>query len=168
MLKWQDGIGSEHQKLRRNHLGFDAMYRWGRCQFSAEGIYDEYGFRKSGNNLRGELFTAEDIRWGRSIYYRDTLPKDGKKLTGLGYYVNLNVDFDRWLLMLNYGEYYPRQIGDPRHDQINRRGIVKAVYRFGAQFEFYGMVLREDDLPNTIEGRTRTGTSVLSGLQFLL
>ena len=167
-IKWQDGIGSEHQKLRRNHLGFDAMYRWGRCQFSAEGIYDEYGFRKSGNNLRGELFTAEDIRWGRSIYYRDTLPKDGKKLKGLGYYVNLNVDFDRWLLMLNYGEYYPRQIGDPRHDQINRRGIVKAVYRFGAQFEFYGMVLREDDLPNTIEGRTRTGTSVLSGLQFLL
>ena len=144
------------------------MFRRGRCQFSAEGIYDEYGYRKPGHNLEGELFTAEDIRWGRSIYYREKLPADGKKLTGFGYYVNLNIDLDRWLLMLNYGEYYPRQIGDPLHDQINRRGIVKVVYRFGAQFEFYGMVLRENDLPNTVEGRTRIGTSLLSGLQFLL
>ncbi len=167
-IKWHDGVGSEHQKVRRNHLGFDAMYRWGRWQFSAEGIYDEYGYRKPGSNLNGELFTAEDIRWGRSIYYRETLAPDGKKLTGFGYYVNLNIDLDRWLLMLNYGEYYPRQIGIRLHDHINRRGIVKAVYRLGSQFEVYGMLLRENDLHGTLEGRTRSGTSVLSGLQFLL
>ncbi len=167
-IKWQDGIGSEHQKTRRNHVGADAMYRWGRCQFSGEVIYDEYGYRKPGSNLDNELFTADDIRWGRSLYYRETLAKDGKRLSGIGYYANLNIDLDRWLLMLNYGEYYPRQIGNRLHDHINRRGIAKVVYRFAGQFESYSMVLLENDLKKTIEGRTRNGVVVLSGFQFLL
>ena len=167
-IKWQDGIGSEHQKLRRNHLGADAMYRWGRCQFSGEVIYDQYGFRKSGKTLTGEPFTADDIRFGRSLYYRELLPADGSKLTGVGYYVNLNIDMDRWLLMLNYGEYYPQQIGNRLHDQINRRGIVKLVYRIAGQFESYTMVLQEPALERAIAGEPRRGTAILSGLQFML
>ena len=70
--------------------------------------------------------------------------------------------------MLNYGEYYPRQIGNRLHDHINRRGIAKVVYRFAGQFESYSMVLLENDLKKTIEGRTRNGVVVLSGFQFLL
>ena len=167
-IKWQDGIGSEHQKIRRNHLGADAMYRWGRCQFSGEVIYDQYGFRKSGKTLTGETFTADNITFGRSLYYRELLPADGSKLTGVGYYVNLNIDMDRWLLMLNYGEYYPRQIGDRLHDQINRRGIVKLVYRLAGQFESYTMVLQEPVLERAIAGEPRRGTAILSGLQFML
>jgi len=167
-IKWQDGIGSEHQKLRGNHLGADAMYRWGRWQFSGEVIYDEYGFRKSGTTMTGEPFTAEDITWGRSLYNRELLAADGRKLTGIGYYVNLNIDMERWLLMFNYGEYYPRQIGDHMHDQINRRGIVKLVYRLGGQFESYTMVLRENGISEGQVGKRRNGISVLSGLQFML
>ena len=167
-VKWQDGVGSEHQKLRRNHLGADVMFRWGRCQFSGEVIYDEYGYRKPGKNLDNELFTADDIRWGRGLYYRETLAPDGKRLKGIGYYANLNVDLDRWLLMFNYGEFYPRKIGNRLHDHINRRGIVKVVYRLAGQFESYSMALLENNLVGTVEGRTRNGVVVLSGLQFLL
>ena len=167
-IKWQDGVGSEHQKLRKNHLGADAMYRWGRWQFSGEVVYDEYGFRKSGINLAEEPFTPDDITWGRSLYYRELLAGDGNRLTGIGYYVNLNIDMDRWLLMLNYGEYYPRQIGDRLHDVINRRGIVKLVYRLAGQFESYTMVLRENDVVEAQTGTMRRGISILSGIQFML
>jgi hypothetical protein len=167
-IKWHDGIGSEHQKLRGNHLGADAMYRIGRWQFSGEVIYDQYGFRKQGTNIDGDPFSADDITWGRSLYYRELLLASGNPLTGIGYYVNLNIDMDSWLLMLNYGEYYPKQIGDRLHDEINRRGIVKLIYRFLPGFESYTMVLRENDVAGAQSGSLRRGISILSGFQFML
>ena len=75
---------------------------------------------------------------------------------------------DRWLLMLNYGEYYPRQIGDSMHDIINRRGIVKVVYRLAGRFESYTMILRENDVAHAQAGKDRQGSALLSGIQFML
>ena len=167
-VKWQDGIGSEHQKIRRNHVGVDVMYRTGRFQFSSEVIYDVYGFRKSGTNLQGDPFTGDDITWGRSNYYREQLLASGDSLTGFGYYVNLNMDFEKWLIMLNYGEYYPQRIGVELHDMINRRGIAKMIYRFTPLLESYTMILRENDYAVAQEGRPRRGVAILSGFQFLL
>ncbi len=42
-------------------------------------------------------------------------------ITGWGYYVDLLFEAELWLLGLNYGEFYPEQIGNLQHDATNRR-----------------------------------------------
>ena len=160
-IKWQDGIGSEGQKMYNQHVGLDAMVRRGNWTLSAEMIYDNYGLRRPG-------LAPDDIFWGRSLYYRDLNKAVHQPITGLGYYLNLGYDGPAWSLTFNYGEFYPEQLGIPQHDATNRRGLIKASYFWSQNLETYGVAIVENDLPNSFGARTRRGQYVLVGMQFVL
>ena len=158
-VKFQDGIGSEEQKLFKNHVGIDGMLRWGCVTLSAEAIYDEYGFRRPD-------FDPLDITWRRSLYYRDQNLANHEPLTGVGYYVDLVVQGKRRTMELNYGEFYPKNMGDRRHDQSVHRGIIKYIQHMTAHADAYVMALKENDLANAQVGRKRQGLIVLAGFQY--
>jgi hypothetical protein len=157
--KCQDGIGSETQKEFKNHAGADAMIRWGRFQLSGEFIYDEYG-------LRHPWFNPNDIFWQHSIYYRDLNLRNGVPLSGVGYYVNLGYCLERWDINLNYGDFYPVAIGNPQHDEVNHRGIVKCCYHRTQCLGLYGCVLVENSGWIAQLGEPRQGYLILGGLQY--
>ena len=112
------------KKQFNNMVGADAMVRFGQWRLSSEAIYDEYGFRRPN-------FDPNGITWGRSLYYRDLNYSYGEPITGLGYYVNLDFEAANWTTTLNYGEFYPKYIGNSQHDRTQRRGIIKVAYRNG-------------------------------------
>ena len=157
-VKTQDGIGSETQKYFNNHVGADIMFRHGPVTFSGEVIYDEYGFRRP--------FNPDNITWGRSIYYRDQFIGVKEPITGVGYYVNLDIALENWAWMLNYGEFYPKSIGDPRHDVITRRGIAKAIWHATPHIDAYTMILIENNVAGAQANRLRRGFNVLSGFEW--
>jgi hypothetical protein len=158
-IKTQDGIGSEGQKVFNDHLGIDAMLRHGPWVLSGEVIYDEYGLRRPLNPL--------NITWGRSLYYRDQTRPAGGPITGLGYYANLGYTGPRLTAMLNFGEFFPTSIGDPRHDVSTWRAIGKLVWHHGYT-DTYVMVLWENDVPGAQDGRLRRGDDILAGVQISL
>jgi hypothetical protein len=159
-VKWQDGNGSEDQKTYNNHVGLDAMIRTGSWTLSGEAIYDQYGLRRPGTRLN-------DITWGRSLYYRDLNNGYHVPITGFGYYLNLGYEGPQWSLMLNYGEFYPEQIGDGRQDLATRRGLMKASRHWTRHFETYGVVMKENNLPGAFDDSTRRGIYVIIGGQFV-
>jgi hypothetical protein len=159
--KWQDGIGSDEQKVFNNHLGLDAMVRFGRFSLSGEVIYDEYGLR------RPKLDPVE-VTWYRSLYYRDLNNRNDVPITGVGYYLNLGFEGERWQASLNYGEFYPKPIGHPQHDRTQRRGIAKLIFHAGAHLDLYSAVMIENDGYVAQCGRQRQGTVALAGLQWSL
>jgi hypothetical protein len=160
-VKVQDGIGSEGQKEFNEHVGVDAMLRRGAWTLSAEAIYDRYGLRRPGTALT-------DIFWGRSLYFRDLNNGYHHPITGVGYYANLGYEGPFWTLMLNYGEFHPETIGDPRHDQPIRRGLLKASRHWTRHFETYGAVLIENDRVDDLDTHPRKGIYVLCGCQVAL
>jgi len=160
-VKAQDGVGSEIEKEFNSHVGMDFMLRRGRFIFSGEVIYDEYGFRRPG-------FDPNRITWRKSIYYRDQNYRDGVPLTGVGYYLDLEYGGDCWFASANYGEFYPRPIGDPQHDVVNRRGIMKLAYQVAAGLSVYGACILETEGYIAQDGRPRRGIVGLVGLQYAL
>jgi hypothetical protein len=160
-IKDQDGIGSENQKVYKNHFGCDAMVRHGRWSLSGEAIYDEYGLRRPG-------FPLDAIFWGRSLYYRDLNDANYDPITGTGYYVNLQYEGPFWSWLINYGEFYPEELGIPQHDAISRRALIKSTTRWTPNFETYGIVMHENDIPNSFAGRKRQGMYLILGCQFTL
>jgi len=158
-VKRQDGIGSEHQKTYNDHVGLDGMLRRGPWTLSGEVIYDVYGFRQPFNPL--------NITWGRSIYYRDQNVGLFQPITGLGYYGNLGYSQGHWTTMLNFGQFFPKQIGDPRHDIPNWRAIAKVIWHYRST-DSYLMAVWENDVPNAQDGRHRQGADVLAGFQIAL
>ena len=156
--KGQDGIGSENQKRYNNHAGVDVMFKTGRFRFSAEMIYDEYGFRKE--------YDEADISWKRSLYYRDIFYKHETPVTGIGGYACLQYETGRWLAELNYGEYYPEEIGYAFHDDPTKRGIAKLMIRLADNFHLFCMGLFENDrvAEDLFEGAS--GFAFLLGLQY--
>ena len=161
-IKAQDGISSEHQKTFNNHVGLDAMFQHGRFRLSGEVIYDEYGFRKPG-------VAFHDIFWRRSLYYRQQNEALRDPITGVGYYVNLDMFFDSWTVSLNYGEFFPEQIGDPRHDETNRRGLIRLIRHTGRNTDFYLIGLIENELPVPAQaGTDRIPWWILGGCEFRL
>lgn len=160
--KWHDGIGSEGQKTYNNHIGGDMMFHFGRWRLSSEVIYDQYGLRRPGLDLN-------DVFWGRSLYYRDLNQGLYDPIEGLGYYLNLDYEGEWITTSLNYGEYHPEQIGVAQHDEINRRGLIKASYFFTPQLEFYGIGLIENSIANDFGGREqRKAWGITLGLQYSL
>ncbi len=135
--KVQDGIGSEQQKQYKNHIGFDISFRSGKFRLSAEGIYDEYGFRKE--------FNSDDIFWERSLYYRDQFYKSETPITGIGGYIDLSYHNNKILVNINYGEFHPEKINNPYHDPPIRRGILKFIYNFSHGFGIFLSTLIEND-----------------------
>jgi hypothetical protein len=158
-VKWQDGIGSEEQKQFNNHVGADAMVRCGPFQLSGECIYDEYGFYHP--------FDPNDITWRHSIYYRELNRAVHVPLTGVGYYADLGYKGQDWDVNLNYGGYYPTEIGNPQHDVPNRRGIIKLAYRFTPALQTYCAALMETSGMIAQEDLNRRGHLLLSGLQYV-
>lgn len=157
-VKWHDGIGSESQKYRRNHVGIDAMVRRGRWSLSGEIVYDEYGFRRP--------FDPLDITWGRSIYNRDQFFAGGL-LRGVGYYINLNYGGDVWTTVLNYGSFVPGQFtGDNIHDRTTHRGYAKFIRHFGQGLDGITTLMFENDVPNAQSGQTRRGFMFYTGVEY--
>lgn len=160
-IKLQDGIGSEDQKMFNNHVGADFMVRRGPFTLSGEVIADEYGFRRP-------TFDPNDITWRRSIYYREQNYRLHEPITGLGYYLNLGFEHDCWGVCLNYGEFRPQQLGDPRHDITNRRGIVKVAYSLSDRLQLYTVIMSETAGYIAQTNRPRKGGVLITGLQWTL
>jgi hypothetical protein len=164
-VKWQDGNGSESQKAFNNHVGVDAMLRRGSWTLSGEAIYDQYGLRRPGTPLN-------NIHWGRSLYYRDVNNALHVPITGAGYYVNLGYEGPLWSLTLNYGDFFPEQIGTPqqtnkrRQNLANHRGLIKASRHWTPHFESYAVALLENDLQNAFDNSPRRGLYFIFGSQF--
>ncbi|MCK5055657.1 MAG: hypothetical protein KAT34_03325 [Candidatus Aminicenantes bacterium] len=156
--KAQDGIGSENQKMYKNHAGLDLMVKAGRFRFSAEVIYDEYGFRKE--------YKEENIFWKRSLYYRDVFYKYETPVTGIGGYINLQYETRRWSVEVNYGEYYPEEIDSPFHDDPIKRGVVKLRIPFAPGFHLFCMGLFENDRRAEDLFKGASGFAFLLGLQY--
>jgi len=163
-FKIQDGISSEDQKRYKNHLGMDFMYRWGIFTLSSEVIYDEYGFRRPVAGSVDAFFAATEME--RSIYYRDLNYRMNVPITGLGYYINFGFQGEVWGGQLNYGEFYPSQIGVAQHDIVNRRGIGKLTYAFTPHLKNYNVVMLETAGYMAQDHRSRRGIVVLTGLEY--
>lgn len=155
--KTQDGLGSEGQKEYKNYFGADMMFRCNRFVLSGEAIYDEYGLRHPLN--------ADDITWDHSIYYREQY-HNGDRIHGVGYYVDLGYDAERYLISINYGEYYPEQLGVPQHDVTNRRGLAKGLYRITPQLHVYSVILAETEGYSAQDGRHRIGRMLIGGMEY--
>lgn len=158
-VKTQDGIGSENQKQFNEHLGVDLMWKVGPFRFSAEAIYDTYGYRQPINPLQ--------ITWGRSVYGRDANFAFQVPLLGIGYYANVDFELPGSTWMINYGEFHPqRDVGDPIHDIVTRRGIIKVIFHATEYFDPYFTALIENDVPNAQAERFRSGVAIFGGFQF--
>jgi len=135
--KIQDGIGSEQQKYFNNHIGFDLMIKLGQLILSGEFIYDEYGFRKP--------FLPDEVFWKRSLYYRHIFYELKTPITGLGGYIDLLYETGKLKINLNYGEYYPKKIGNLYHDDPVKRGIAKIMLQLEANFTAFAGILWENE-----------------------
>lgn len=156
--KLHDGIGSEQQKEYKNHNGVDVMLKHGAWTLSGEYIYDEYGFHRE--------FDESDIFWERSLYYRDIFYKTKTPITGRGGYINVTYRKGAWTVHLNYGAYEPDRIGNPLHDDPNKRGFVKVLMRPDPNVRIYGMVLLENDRERESWQRGAEGYAILAGAEF--
>jgi len=157
-VKMQDGIGSEWQKQYKNHIGVDLTARAGQFTIYAEGIYDEYGFRKE--------FDSDDIFWERSLYYRDRFYQFETPITGMGGYLGIRYSRPRLLLDINYGEFHPEEIGDPYHDTPIKRGILKFTYNFTREFSLFAGALLENNRPREPVFSGASGYAYTAGFRF--
>lgn len=156
--KQQDGTGSEHLKVYKNHLGADFMLRAGTSVIiSGEFIYDEYGARQS--FLRG-------VTGRTSLYYRDVY-LTGDAITGIGGYLDVSYIKAKWLLNANYGEFHPEDIGIIYHDKPIRRGLLKAAYNITSRLRAFAVELKEANRPaDPRRGKVVEHNAVMAGLQF--
>jgi hypothetical protein len=160
-IKLQDGIGSEEQKMYNEHVGMDVLLRRGGWTFSSEIIYDQYGFRRP-------KFDPNDIFWERGIYYRELNKGFKKPISGVGYYFDTTYRRRPWLINLNYGEYYPEQLGVEAHDVVNRRGIVKIGWDCQEYIQLYSAVIVETAGYEAQCERDRRGWCCLGGIKMSL
>jgi hypothetical protein len=127
--KVHDGFGSEWQKIYKGHTGFDFFLKIKKFSVSGEYIYDKYGFHRP--------FDEEDIFWSRSLYFRDIFYAYDTPITGKGGYINLMYESEQMIINLNYGEYYPQEIGHPLHDPPIKRLVIKLAYTFAKKVRIY-------------------------------
>lgn len=151
--KVHDGLGSEWQKVYKGHTGVDFRWQWSRFVFSGEMIYDRYGFHRE--------YDENDIFWPTSIYYRDVFYQWKTPISGVGGYINLMYRSSKWILNLNYGEYYPQEIGNIYHDTPNRRGIVKVACNLSEDFWVYVVGIIENQRPRE---SWRSGAKPFAGM----
>lgn len=158
--KIQDGIGSEQQKHYNNHAGIDMMFKMGSFKLSSEIIYDEYGFHRE--------YREEDIFWKRSFYYRDIHYKYKTPASGIGGYINIQFKKNKWLFNVNYGQYYPKKIGNPYHDESTKRIILKIKTQFVTNLDFFAVVLFENKHPRESVFDGARDYAFMLGLQYNL
>ena len=136
------------------------MIRIASFTISGEAVYDQHGFCKPG-------FDPNDITWGRSIYYRDINKGFWQPIGGVGYYVNVGFELNRWTINLNYGDYYPEKIGVPLADIPNHRGLVKADFRIRRGLDAYLASIIENGGYLAQDDRLRRGFALLTGVQYV-
>jgi len=160
--KAHDGIGSEWQKQYKNHAGIDFTVKTGGFRVSSEIIYDEYGFHRE--------YSIDDVFWGRSYYYRDIFYKHKTPITGIGGYIDLQYEppNSRWFLELNYGEYHPKEIGHPYHDDPIRRALVKLKLHLASHLHAFAVGLFENKRPKEPLFKGASDYAFLLGLQYTL
>lgn len=158
--KFQDGIGSENQKEYKNHIGVDFLLKTGNIKVAGEFIYDQYGFRKD--------YNPDSIFWRRSLYSRDIFFKSETPITGIGGYIDIQYRTGKIILNGNYGEFYPKQIGVPSHDEPVRRAIVKILYDLPGGFGLFAGSLIENDRPVDPVFSGRSGYAFYAGASFNL
>ncbi len=159
-MKEHDGYGSEWQKLYRNHVGLDLMLKIASVEFSGEVIWDEYGFHRE--------FDPADIFWPNSIYYREIFKAYKEPVEGFGWYGNIKVEVDRFLLNLNYGVYEPEELGNIYHDNTIRRFILKMAYTPIQNFRVYFSGVLENTKPEESWRQGAKGFAGLFGFEFSL
>lgn len=115
------------------------MLKLGRLTLSGELIADHYGLHR--------YLPDEAITWSRSFYYRDLLYKHKTPIKGVGGYFNLNWQGRYVSINLNYGEYHPQQIGQPLHDELNRRLLASCRIRLLDGLHLFFSGLLENDRP---------------------
>ncbi|MGD2093124.1 MAG: hypothetical protein PVH61_43585 [Candidatus Aminicenantes bacterium] len=158
--KAQDGIGSEWQKQYKNHAGVDFMFKIGALRIAAEVIYDEYGFHRQ--------YSIDDVFWGRSYYYRDIFYKHKTPITGVGGYLDLQYETSKFLLELNYGEYHPKEIGHPYHDDPIKRALIKLRLKLADGFHIFGVGLLENQREKEPLFQGASDYGILVGCQYSL
>ncbi|UCH94040.1 MAG: hypothetical protein JSV88_27755 [Candidatus Aminicenantes bacterium] len=158
--KAHDGIGSEWQKQYKNHAGIDFMLKTGGFRISSEVIYDQYGFHRE--------YSIDEVFWGRSYYYRDIFYKHKTPITGVGGYIDLQYESSRWFLEINYGEYYPKEIGHPYHDDPIKRVIIKLRLQLASHFHVFGMGFFENQRQKEPLFSGASDYAYLLGLQYSL
>lgn len=158
--KAQDGIGSEWQKQYKNHAGVDFMIKIGGLRIASEAIYDEYGFHRP--------YSIDDVFWGRSYYYRDIFYRYKTPITGVGGYLDLQYETSKFFLELNYGEYYPKEIGHPYHDDPIKRTLIKLRLKLADGFHVFGVGLFENQREKEPLFQGASDYGVLAGFQYFL
>lgn len=158
--KAQDGIGSEWQKQYKNHAGVDFMFKIGALCIASEVIYDEYGFHRQ--------YSIDDVFWGRSYYYRDIFYKHKTPITGVGGYLDLQYETSKLFLELNYGEYYPKEIGNPYHDDPIKRILVKLRLKLADGFHAFAVGLFENQREKEPLFKGASDYGILVGCQYSL
>jgi len=76
-----------------------------------------------------------------------------------------------WFISINYGEYHPEKLRDPRfpqHDIVNRRGLMKLDWNFTKHFQWYNTVIIETGDYVAQSGRPRRGYAYMSGVKMEL
>jgi len=169
---FHDGEGSEEQKQYRQHVGTDAVFRFGNWVLSSEIIYDQYGMHRE--------YDPADIFWKKSIYYRQINKEDKKPISGWGGYVDLTYNYQPWFFSLNYGEFHPEQLkvpdaADPvrgeyahyytNHNIVNRRFMVKSGWNFTKNIQWYGVFIVENGGYIAQSGRPRRGYAYMTGVK---
>jgi hypothetical protein len=159
-VKYFGDEGSETHKMYNNLLGFDLMIKLGRLTLSGELIADQYGLHRP--------LPDEAITWRRSFYYRDIHYQFKTPIKGTGGYINLNWQGKILSINLNYGEYHPQQIGQPLHDELNRRLLASCRIRLyeGLHLFFSGLV--ENDRPREPVFSGASPYMYMTGLQFVV
>jgi hypothetical protein len=133
--KWHDGIGSESDKTYNNYLGADFKVRLHpKFILSGEIIYDQHGYHQKKGEENGTT----------SLYYREIYSK-GNSIYGIGGYLDLGYKDEKWAIHLNYGEYYPEKIGNPYHDDPNKRLLINIVYRILPEVHVFATGLLENE-----------------------
>jgi hypothetical protein len=158
--KAQDGIGSEWQKQYKNHAGVDVMFKIGAFRIASEVIYDEYGFHRE--------YETDDVFWGRSYYYRDIFYKHKTPITGVGGYLDLQYETGKFFLEVNYGEYYPEEIGHVYHDDPIKRALVKLRLKLAAGFYGFAVGLFENGREKEPLFKGASDYGFLLGFQYCL
>jgi hypothetical protein len=132
--KFQDGAGSEDDKTFNNYFGVDFKVRLHpKLVLSGEVIYDQHGYHRK----KGEANSTT------SLYYRE-IYFNGNAISGIGGYLDLGYNDDNWDIHVNYGEYYPEKIGNPYHDDPNKRLMINVVYRIIPDIKVFTSVLLEN------------------------
>lgn len=161
-IKAQDGISSEQQKRFNSFVGFDARLRFDRLTFYAEGAIDEHGLYRDLDHEGNPLALVP-----RSLYGRDVFKSFREPIYGGGFDIGVMWQLRRFRVDLNYGIYFPEQIGVDFHDEPIHRGLAKVMFEVAPKMQVYVVGIVENNRPQQVPAfNSAPPYMILGGLQF--